>query len=209
MKRRTEGLRDRAVAAALKLLAEDGSIGLTARNVAREAAASTPAVYELFGDKGGLIREVFFEGFRMLRTALEEVERTDDPVHDLKALAFAHRSFAQQYPALADVMFSRPFADFDPASAEAEGGVVARRLVVNAVQRAVDDRCLSGDPKDVAHVFVATVQGLSAAERSRRLGRSKASVDRRWDLGINAVLRGLAPSLDRSTASSGSPSEHR
>ena len=33
------------------------------------AQTSTPAVYELFGDKAGLVREVFFEGFRLLRAA--------------------------------------------------------------------------------------------------------------------------------------------
>ena len=57
--------------------------GFTARGVAREAQTSTPAVYELFGDKGGLIRELFFEGFRLLHSQLETFVETEDPRADV------------------------------------------------------------------------------------------------------------------------------
>jgi hypothetical protein len=40
---------------------------------------------------------------------------------------------------------------------------------------------------------VALTQGLAAAETSRRLGTSKASVDRRWTAAIDALLDGFAP----------------
>ena len=66
-KQRTPELRDRVLLHAVDLLARDGVAGFTARRIAREAATSIPAVYELFGDKAGLLREVFFEGFRLLR----------------------------------------------------------------------------------------------------------------------------------------------
>ena len=70
-KQRTPELRDHVRSVAVELLARDGVAGFTARRVAREAETSTPAVYELFGDKGGLIRELFFEGFRLLYSHLE------------------------------------------------------------------------------------------------------------------------------------------
>ena len=41
------------------------------------AATSTPAVYELFGDKAGLVRELFFEGFRMLAAPSRPARRAD------------------------------------------------------------------------------------------------------------------------------------
>lgn len=69
-KQRTPELRDYVMSVAVGLLAEQGVAGFTARGIAREAKTSTPAVYELFGDKWGLVREVFFEGFRLLRRYL-------------------------------------------------------------------------------------------------------------------------------------------
>ena len=48
------------------LLAEEGAAGLTARSLAARAETSAPALYELFGDKAGVVRELYFEGFRRL-----------------------------------------------------------------------------------------------------------------------------------------------
>ena len=62
-KLRTPALRDRVLQVALTILADEGVAGLTTRRVARQARTSIPAVYELFGDKSGLVREMFFDGF--------------------------------------------------------------------------------------------------------------------------------------------------
>ena len=59
-KQRTPALREQLLVVALDTLDRDGVAGLTTRRVAERAATSTPAVYELFGDKAGLVREVFF-----------------------------------------------------------------------------------------------------------------------------------------------------
>ena len=48
----------------------------------------------------------------------------------------------------------------------------------------------SGDATDVAHVLLATAQGMAAVEVAGWLG-SKALVDRRWRLAVDAVLAGL------------------
>ena len=66
-KQRTPELRDHVLQVAVAMLASEGVAGFTTRKVAEEAETSTPAVYELFGDKAGLVREMFFEGFRLLR----------------------------------------------------------------------------------------------------------------------------------------------
>ncbi len=191
-KQRTPELRDRLLQVAVGMLESDGVAEFTTRRVAAGAATSTPAVYELFGDKAGLVREVFFEGFRLLRRYLDKVPATDDPRSDLVALAGAYRRFARDNPVLLDVMFSRPFADFDPAPAEAEAGRSVRELVVGHVQRAIDAGVLAGDATDNAHVLLAITLGLADAENASRLGTSKASVDRRWALGIESALDGLA-----------------
>ena len=192
-KQRTPELRDRLVRAALDTLTQDGVSGFTTRRVAQSADTSAPAVYELFGDKGGLVREVIFEGFRLLGAQLRSLAETADPRADLVAVLAAFRLFAGENPELAKLMFSRPFVDFDPGPADRQAGAAVRELVVARVQRCVDAGILAGQPVDVAHVSLAVVQGLALQETAGWLGTSQASMDRRWNLAVSAVLDGLAP----------------
>ncbi len=190
-KQRTPELGERVLEAALRLVARDGVAALTARRLADEAGTSPAAVYELFGDKAGVVRAMFFSGFAQLGDALGELEPSDDPLADLVALAGRYRAFVVGRPALAAVMFSRPFASFDPTPDEAAAGAGVRGRIVAAVRRAIDAGVLSGDPTDVAHACVALVHGLAAAESSRRLGSTPAAVERRWDVAVRALLRGF------------------
>jgi AcrR family transcriptional regulator len=185
-------LRDHVLEVALALLAADGVQGFTARKVASLAGTSTPAVYELFGDKGGLVREVFFHGFQLLGNRLGRLEETGDPRADLIATFEAFRQFVRADPVLAEVMFSRPIADFHPGPEETRAGAAVRELIIGRVCRCIDGGILAGDPADIAHVLLAAAQGLAAQETAGWLGTSQASVDRRWKLGIHAMLAGLA-----------------
>jgi AcrR family transcriptional regulator len=195
VKQRTEALRERGVATALAVLAEEGVAGLTTRNVAARAQASVPAIYEVFGDKAGLIREVFFEGFRMLGDDLAALPPADDPVEAVQHLAQEFRRFLVANPVLAQVMFSRPFADFDPSADEDKAGVKVRRIFVHHIRAAVEAGRFVGDPIDIAHLFFAFSEGMAAAEAAQRLGGSKASIDRRWRLGLDTLIKGLAPEV--------------
>ena len=157
------------------------------------AGTSTPAVYELYGDKGGLVRAVFFHGFQLLGTRLERLRESGEPRADLIAAIEAFREFVRANPVLAEVMFSRPVADFQPGPEEARAGATVREYIVGRVRRCIDAGILAGDPADIAHVLLATAQGLAAQETAGWLGTSTASVDRRWALGVRALLDGLKP----------------
>jgi AcrR family transcriptional regulator len=197
LKERTPELRERVLQVSVAMLEDEGVAGFTTRRVASEARTSTPAVYELFGDKAGLVREVFFEGFRMLRDRLGTVGETADTRGDLVAVVGILRAFATDHPTLAAVMFSRPFADFDPRPNEKEAGRSVREFIVGRVRRCVESGALEGDETDIAHVLLALVQGLSAQENAGWLGTSRASVDRRWRLAVDAVLDGFARARGR------------
>jgi AcrR family transcriptional regulator len=186
-------LRDRVLDAAMTTLTGEGVAGFTTRRVAREAATSVPAVYELFGDKAGLVRELFFEGFRHLRHRLDERHRADDPRADLIEVFGAFRAFVRDNPVLAQLMFSRPFVDFDPGPAERAAGRSVRELFVGRVRRCVEAGRLAGDETDIAHALLALAQGLAAQESAGWLGTSQRSRDRRWALAFQSMLDGLAP----------------
>jgi AcrR family transcriptional regulator len=187
-KLRTPELRDRVLAAALELLAAEGTDGFTTRTVARRADTSPPAIYELFGDKSGLVREVFYEGFRRLGDRLATLEPGDDCRRDLHDVVAAVRAFARENPVLFAVMFARPFADFEPGPQEVAVATTVRRCVTDRVRRCVDAGLLRGDVTDLAHIVLALMQGLWAQEAAGWLGRSRASVDRRWSAAVDALL---------------------
>ncbi|MHB1488307.1 MAG: TetR/AcrR family transcriptional regulator [Acidimicrobiales bacterium] len=192
-KQRTDELRRHILQTAVGLIAADGVAGFTTRRVVEEASTSIPAMYELFGDKSGLVREIFFEGFRLLRDQLDDLAPSADPRADLVRLLQTFRRFYRENPVLARVMFSRPFPDFDPGPAEEEAGRSVREHVVGNVQRAIEARTLEGNPTDIAHVILSVAQGMATVEVAGWLGTSKASVERRWKLAIDAVLDGLRP----------------
>jgi AcrR family transcriptional regulator len=193
-KQRTPELRDHVLSAAVGLLAREGVAGFTARSVAREAETSTPAVYELFGDKGGLIRELFFEGFRRLQGHLETFVESADPRADVIQLVQLYRGFIRENQVLAEVMFAHPFTDFEASRSELRAGGSVRSFVVARVRRCIDAGLLHGDESDIALVLITLAQGLAVAENASRLGTTKGSIDRRWTLAVNAVLDGLSPS---------------
>ena len=137
-KQRTPELRDRVLQVAVATLVAEGTEGFTTRRVAEQARTSTPAVYELFGDKAGLVREVFFEGFRRLRRRFDAVAESDDPQRDLIDVIWAFRHFVRDHPVLGQLMFARPFADFDPGPEEREAGNSTREFVVARVRRCIE-----------------------------------------------------------------------
>jgi len=173
------------------LLAADGVAGFTTRRVAQAAETSIPAVYELFGDRAGLVREVYLAGFRQLRSRLDALEVSADVRTDLTDAVMALRAFVRDNPALADVMFTRPFADYSPGPDEMRATAPVRELFVGRVRRCIDVGVLAGEPNDIAHVLLALALGLAAQETAGWLGSSRSSRDRRWALAIQAALAGL------------------
>jgi AcrR family transcriptional regulator len=190
-KQRTPELQRRVLAIAVELLSEEGAGGLTTRSLAARAGTSAPALYELFGDKSGVIRELYFEGFRRLSDELGELRETPDPVADLWSLSTAYRRFIRSNRELAEVMFSRPFTDFSAGPGELAATSSVRVLIVGRVRRCIDAGQLRGDETDVAHVFVALIQGMAFAEAAGRLGTSTESIERRWRLAVSSTLNGF------------------
>lgn len=177
----------------MSVLATSGVEGFTTRRIAEQASTSTPAVYELFGDRAGLVREMFFEGFRRLQDRFDSLPDSEDPEADLVAVVSTFRTFATDNPALIQLMFARPFADFDPGPEELKAGRSTREFMVQRVRRCVDRDLMVGDATDIAHVVLALCQGMATQETAGWLGTSRRSRQRRWVLGTRALIGGLAP----------------
>jgi AcrR family transcriptional regulator len=194
----TDDVRQELLRHAIAILEDEGPLAVRARRVAGSARTSTAALYELFGDKGGLIRAVFFEGFAALRDALLAVPVTDNPRDDLVALMAASRAFAVARPMLFDVMYARPFAEFDPSAEESEVGMEIYRLIVSAVRRWLRAEGSPVSEVHAAHVLAATHRGLLATELAGLAGRSESTRRQRYAFGVDAVLAGLVAVGNRS-----------
>lgn len=192
-KRDYDSLRRDLIDAGGRLLAAEGPSALSTRRVAQETGTSTTAVYSLFGDKAGLVREMFLEGFERLAAAFEAVPRTADPVADLLALGDAYRANARENPHLYELMFGRPVPEFRP---DAEAG---RRIqptfdaLVAACARCVEAGAFAPlAPHDIAVQLNALAHGLTSLELRGALGEDEEA-DAHWQRSFASILKGLAP----------------
>ncbi|MEY2421989.1 MAG: hypothetical protein QOI95_2056 [Acidimicrobiaceae bacterium] len=191
-KLRTTDLHELLLERAIALLEQEGPTAVRARNVASAARTSTAALYELFGDKAGLVRAIFYEGFAMLADRLDGVPLSEDGRTNVVSILAGSRRFAIEHPMLFDVMYARPFGDFDPTPDDLRAAGRIYDLVVRQVKRWLVDVSAATDPVDAAHALVALNRGLIATELAGLLGRSERSRERRWRLAIGAQLDGLA-----------------
>lgn len=192
-KKRTPELRRRILDTALQVLVTEGVGAVTTRRVAELAGTSPPAIYELFDRKEGLLRALFFEGFKRLLSTFEELPTSDDPLDDLRATVRALREFAIGNPHLFAVMYSRRFDELAPGKAERTLGDGSRRFVVARIQRCIDAGELVGDATDVAHALLGLAIGLATQENAGWLGATRASRERRWSQAADLLIAGCAP----------------
>lgn len=176
-----------------RILAEEGPAALSTRRVAQDTGVSTTAVYNLFGDKAGLVREMFVAGFERLGEAFAAAPRTADPVADLLSLGHAYRASARANPHLYELMFGRPVREFQP---DAETGARIRgtfEALTAAVARCVDEGAFApAAAYDIAVQLNAVVHGLSSLELRGALG-SEDEADAHWERTLASFVRGLAP----------------
>ena len=192
-KERTPELRRRIFDVAIDVLESEGVPGVTTRRVAALAGTSPPAIYELFGHKAGLVRELFYEGFRRLLAALEQLDVTDDPDEDVVQTVLTLRDFANANPHLFAVMYAQPFEVYMPNADERRLGDGTRQFIVGRVERCCAAGLVVGDAVDIAHGLLGLAIGLATQETAGWLGSTEAARRRRWLTAIWALLSGLRP----------------
>jgi AcrR family transcriptional regulator len=185
-----EKLRLRLLDEGGRLLAEEGPAALTVRRLAERAGTSPSAVYSLFGDKWGLVEEMFREGFRRFAERIAALKPSDDPVADLDALGAAYRANGRANPHLYDLMFGQPFPQFQPREEVGALAMGTFGALVEAVGRCVDAGLLEGDSFTLAAIFYSLIDGLTGLELIGWLG-SPERADEIWARAEAALFRGL------------------
>ena len=151
----TDDLRTRMVQAADRLLAASPEHEVSTRAVCEAVGVTQPVLYRLFGDKGGLLDAVADAGFERYAARKAELERTGDPVADLRAGWDDHTAFAREHPALYRLMFApRP----------GSGSGAARRvldLLEATLVRCAAAGALATEPRLAAQLVLPANVGLA------------------------------------------------
>lgn len=196
-KLRTAHIRDEVLRQAVQLLERQGPAGLSARHVAAAAGTSTAALYEFFGDKAGLVRAIYFEGFGELRRALERVDDSGNPRDVLVELLRAGHRFAIARPILTEVMTSRPIAEFTPSEEDRRAATEpVVHLIVVAVERWLRSERSTASADETTALILATHSGLLGTEIAAIAGGALPRSEELYERGVEIILAGvLAPEV--------------
>jgi AcrR family transcriptional regulator len=104
----TAPIRDRMLAVAMTVLAEEGAGAVTSRRLAAETGVSTMAVYTHFGGMDGVWHAVIDQGCRRLVDGFDSAGTTRDPVTELCTYGSVYLTRAVSDPELYRAMFADP-----------------------------------------------------------------------------------------------------
>jgi AcrR family transcriptional regulator len=165
--------RDTLCAYATRLFAEQGYDGVTMRALATGLGCSPMTPYRYFENKAEIFRAVRAAGAARFANALENAVRGLTTHREkLSALTRAYVRFALAEPHAYRIMFE---LDQDqPPPEERDIDLRSWRVMHAAVEAAIEDGVLDGDPQVVAHLLWSGVHGLVALHLSGmlRLGRN-------------------------------------
>ena len=127
-------LKEALIAAARKLIAENGPQGFTLNEASRAAGVSPSAPYRHFRDRSALIEATAEEGFHLFRERLEaSVEGVDNPFDALCRMGAAYYAFALEETGFYQAMFSSGLPNVGAPVAEA--GARAFAVLEGAIRR--------------------------------------------------------------------------
>lgn len=196
--------REALLAAASTLLATEGPAALTVRRIAAEAGYSTMGVYSRFGGKEGIVEELFVDGFRRLRAAMEAAQSAD-PFETMVACGRSYRRFGLEHPTSYQIMFERVVPGYVPSEAAQLEGLAAFGVLVARVTAAQDAGVLgAGEPAELAHRFWAASHGWVSLE-IHGLGWLGAGQERAYDDAMAALIGGMRPDAASPTKSRAVP----
>jgi len=185
------------LAAAHRLLAEQGSEALTVRRIATEAGMSTMNVYSRFGGKDGVVDELYRDGFDRLFATVNSVPQTDDFAGDLMSMAHAYRQFALDHPTYYKVMFRSAIHDFTPSDEATEVALAGLQVFVERIaagqERGVVRNDESYPASEIAAWLWASCHGLVSLELFA-VADERVSWQSVFDNGMRTAIAGLQPS---------------
>ena len=190
-KQRTPELRDRVLEVAIATLGEEGIARFTTRRVAERAGTSVPAVYELFDDKAGLVRAMFFEGFRLLGAELAKIPQTDDRAGRSRA---AGAGVPAVLPRVSEAGAGDVLAAvrrFRAGPRRAGCGCVRSARSSSAGFSGASTRVCSAGIRRTSRTYCSRWHRVWRCRRPVGGWARRDEIERRWKVGVTSVLDGF------------------
>lgn len=167
--RRRQEVRASILAAARAIAQEEGWGAVTIRRVADRIDYRSPVLYEHFASKEALQLELLRAGFRDLRDRLEAARAsTNDPALALRRIARTYWRFAEESPALYQVMYGLGGVHVAVTDTGEEGRLIGA-AVLPTVARLTAPGATS-DAETRVYLLWGTIHGLIALALAGRLG---------------------------------------
>jgi AcrR family transcriptional regulator len=161
-----------------RLLQEQGVHGFSLREAARAIGVSPNAAYRHFDDKSVLLAALAKRGFAQMAAVMENaIDRAAQPIDRLRATGEGYLQFAQQEPALFELMFG-PFgigSGQDVAGVGPRTGLSPYELLSRALEELVVSGVLLQERREGAEMlFWPAIHGLAVLNNA---GAWKSSLD--------------------------------
>ena len=158
--RHKAALRSELLAAAHRLVQEEGYEGLTIRKLAKRVGYAPMSVYSYFADKQEILFALAEDAFEMLARRIEE-HPSDDPVEALRAVMTEYAAFGLGNPNEYRTVFmtEKVKPPEGRGFAEMEAGNPAMKVLISRVEACVAAGKLSGDPRAIATMLWAVGHG--------------------------------------------------
>jgi len=186
-KEHDETTRAALLAAAERIIDEEGPDAAGVRCVAEVVGTSTRAVYSVFGSKQGLLEALAIRFFEELHAAIDAVPLTDDPAADLVEAAMgAWRKTVITHPSLYRLVFLRIFPDLELGP---EFGQVAYDAF-GRMQALIERVAPGPGVHERALAWHALTEGLASMEvRGQMMDTLNAELV--WRSALTALVRGF------------------
>ncbi|GAA3292190.1 TetR/AcrR family transcriptional regulator [Dactylosporangium vinaceum] len=148
--------RQRILAVAADLLENQGAQAVSTRSVAAAAGIRAASLYQLFGDKDGLLAAVAVQAFNHYLAEKRTVAPSTDPVEDLRRGWDAHVGFGLRHPAVYLLMFGTDRPGRRPPAADE-----AHRLLLEFLDRVAASGRLRVPRALAAHLCQAAATGVT------------------------------------------------
>jgi AcrR family transcriptional regulator len=148
--------RQQILEVAAGILEREGAQAVSTRSVAAAAGIRAASLYQLFGDKDGLLAALAIHAFDIYLAEKRALAHTGDPVGDMRRSWDMHVDFGLRHPAFYLLMFGtdRP-GRRPPAAAEAHD------LLLKFLDRAAASGRLRVPPALAARLTLAAVTGVT------------------------------------------------
>jgi AcrR family transcriptional regulator len=189
--------RQQILEVAAGILEREGAQAVSTRSVAAAAGIRAASLYQLFGDKDGLLAALAIHAFDTYLAEKHNLPHTGDPVADMRRGWDMHVDFGLRHPAFYLLMFGTDRPGRRPPAAEEAHG-----LLLKFLDRAAAAGRLRVPPALAARLTLAAITGVTLSLIGTPAGDRDPEISPRMrDTLIDSLTTDPPPATDPGLAS--------